>query len=81
MVVAGGRACGSTLFVRPESNEPTSAVALATPPAHGRVTLTQPNRFDYTPAPGYAGEDRFVITGTPAPFRITVTVTVLPARR
>jgi hypothetical protein len=81
MQVESGRSCGTAVMRNPERNEPTSSLALATPPAHGRVTITQPNRFDYTPAPGFTGEDRFIITGLPSPFRVVVTVTVVQPGR
>jgi hypothetical protein len=77
MQVESGRSCGTTVMRRPERNEPTASLTLASPPAHGQVTITQPNRFDYTPAPGFVGEDRFVITGERSPFRVAMTVTVL----
>jgi hypothetical protein len=81
MQVESGRSCGTTVLRRPERNEPTSSLTVATAPAHGTVAITQPNRFDYTPAAGFAGTDSFVVTGQPAPFRVTVTVTVTPSGR
>jgi hypothetical protein len=76
MTVVAGRSCGANLYIRPQTQTATTSIALATPPAHGNVVMTQPNRFDYTPAAGFSGTDSFVITAQPAPFRVTMTVTV-----
>jgi hypothetical protein len=78
MRVVPGRSCGASLYIRPQTQTPTTSVTLATPPAHGTVVITQPNRFDYIPAAGFSGADSFVITALPAPFRVTMTVTVQP---
>ena len=78
MTVASGRSCGAPLYRRPEAHEATTSLTLATPPMHGAVVITQPNRFDYTPVAGFTGNDSFVITGLPEPFRVTVTATVTP---
>jgi hypothetical protein len=76
-----GHSCGASMFVRPETQTPTSTLTLAMPPAHGAVVITQPNRFDYTPTAGFSGTDSFVLTGQPAPFRVIMSVTVTPPQR
>jgi hypothetical protein len=81
MVENTGHSCGATMFVRPETQTPTTTLALATPPAHGAVVITQPNRFDYTPAAGFSGTDSFVLIGQPAPFRVIMSVIVTPPQR
>jgi hypothetical protein len=60
--------------------QPYEAGLLTEPPAHGKVFIHpvgDSTRIDYTPDPGFAGTDRFVvqlIPGNPA-IRVTVTVT------
>lgn len=54
------------------------AFAVVAEPAHGQVLLTG-DRFEYTPAPNYAGEDSFGFTATDAAgtsSRATVRVTI-----
>jgi uncharacterized repeat protein (TIGR02543 family) len=56
--------------------------AIATPPAHGSLSLLSTNKVTYTPATNYSGPDSFTftardstLTSTPA----TVSITVTPA--
>jgi len=37
MQVESGRSCGTAVLRRPERNEPTASLSLATPPAHGHI--------------------------------------------
>src|SRR5258708_34258596 len=76
MVENTGHSCGASMFVRPETQTPTTALVLATPPGHGTVVITQPNRLDYTPAAGFSATDSVVVTGEPTPFRVIMTVIV-----
>lgn len=73
-----GAPCRYTLFHRVEEQIPTGSVAIASPPQSGRVEAIQPNVVLYTPNRGFTGTDRFSVSATPAPFRITFTVEVLP---
>ena len=50
-----GQACGRQLSFAPDSR-----MEIMRQPGHGSVALTGP-RFDYTPSPGYVGQDSFVI--------------------
>ncbi|QMU68488.1 Ig-like domain-containing protein [Streptacidiphilus sp. P02-A3a] len=58
-----------------------AVVALAGPPAHGRVVLGDDSTAVYTSAPGYTGTDVFgyrLVDACGRVFRVTVTVSVAP---
>jgi hypothetical protein len=78
MRLTTGASCRYQLFHRVEERVPTGSIEIAAAPQTGRVDLTQPNVVHYTPRAGFVGTDRFSISATPAPFRITFTVEVLP---
>lgn len=60
---------------------PYGAGLLRERPAHGKVYIHpvgRETRIDYTPAPGYAGPDRFVVELLPGEETVRVAVTVRP---
>ena len=57
-----GEACGARIFASAVAPRPAEALALVVAPAHGRVGFSE-GRFTYTPAPGFAGADRFELRG------------------
>jgi hypothetical protein len=60
---------------------PYGAGLLAERPAHGKVYIHpvgRETRIDYTPAPGYAGPDRFAVQLLPGAGTLQVAVTVQP---
>ena len=59
----------------------TQAFSISTPPANGTATVTASGVATYTPAPGFSGNDSFVVTVTdngtpPLPGTVTIPVTV-----
>jgi hypothetical protein len=65
------------------SGDPLSA-SVASPPAHGSLTLNDDGSFTYTPAAGYAGDDSFVYRATDpsgdyASATVTLTVQAPPS--
>ncbi|MGC8476687.1 MAG: Ig-like domain-containing protein [Acetobacteraceae bacterium] len=60
---------------------PFAAGLLTRRAAHGRVyihTVGAATRIDYTPAPGFVGQDRFAVELLPDHARLNVAVTVRP---
>ena len=59
---------------------PFAAGLLTTPATHGRVYIHPvgyDTRIDYTPDPGYAGPDRFLVTLLPDHSEVQANVTVV----
>ena len=59
--------------------------SISTPPANGTATVTASGLATYTPAPGFSGNDSFVVTVTdngtpPLSGTVTIPVNVLPNR-
>lgn len=75
--------CGLPLSRSAQPNEPAPFAAglLTTRPTHGRVgikTVGDVTRVDYTPDPGYAGPDSFVVKLLPGNPEVQVAVVVEP---
>jgi hypothetical protein len=71
----GGR-CGITVA---QGGQPFSAGLLTTRPTHGTIyihTVGDATRIDYTPDPGFAGSDSFVVRLVPGNGTVRVAVTV-----
>ncbi|ROS51377.1 S-layer family protein [Frigoribacterium sp. PhB24] len=81
MVVAGGRVTVATPGVVGNDLGTGLTVTAFTPAPHGTVTIAPDGTFDYTPAPGFSGDDIVVYTVTDrdgGTDTATVTVTVAP---
>jgi hypothetical protein len=79
-----GQACSFTMF-NPALNLTLNAAFVTGPAARGTAAADLANgrrqvAVAYTPAPGYAGPDRFSVTWEPGGSGVTVDVTVQPAR-
>ena len=75
-----GQACAFTL-INPALNVVINAALLTGAPTHGQaqaglISGARQAFVSYTPAPGYAGPDKFDITLEPGAVGITVNVTV-----
>lgn len=77
-VVNDGQACGTSLLANVVLMVPYNRLFLTTPPANGTVALDG-NHVAYTPRPGFAGRDRFIISTSP-PGSAVFDVTVLAGR-
>ncbi|KQS15517.1 S-layer family protein [Frigoribacterium sp. Leaf186] len=80
-VVAGGRVTVATPGVVGNDVGTGLTVTSVTPAPHGTVTVAPDGSFDYTPAPGFSGDDIVVYTVTDrdgGTDTATVTVTVTP---
>lgn len=62
-MVKGGKNCGAQMWTVPEARLPVATISVTTPPSNGRLT-TKGNAFQYTPAPGFQGQDSFALSGT-----------------
>jgi hypothetical protein len=67
---------------QPSGVQPSAGVA--TPPAHGSLTMEADGSFTYTPAPGYSGGDSFTYratdpSGNYATAQVTLTVAAPPS--
>jgi hypothetical protein len=61
VTVNNGRACGFDVYENPtQRRNPGTEGEVTLEPKHGRVEI-KPPRVQYTPAPGYGGEDRFSV--------------------
>jgi hypothetical protein len=81
-VVNSGEACSFLIF-NPALNLTLTAALISGPASHGRAEAAVVNTgrqvgVRYTPAPGYAGPDRFAVTWFPFGSGITVDVAVTP---
>ncbi|MWN95974.1 Ig-like domain-containing protein, partial [Escherichia coli] len=80
-VVAGGHVTVATPGVLGNDVGTGLTVTAVTPASHGTVTVAPDGTFDYTPAPGFSGDDIVVYTVTDrdgGTDTATVTVTVAP---
>jgi hypothetical protein len=60
-VINNGRPCRYSVYEHPaQRRNPGARGEIALPPKHGTVELSPP-RFQYTPVPGYSGEDVFSV--------------------
>jgi len=61
VVVNNGRPCGYSVYENPaQRKNPGSEGEVTVVPKHGKVEL-KPPRIQYTPEPGYTGEDAFSV--------------------
>ena len=86
MQVANTGATCSFTMINPALNAVIDAALLTGRPSHGAAAagLIRGNRqaaVSYTPAPGYAGLDKFDVTLEPGAVGVTVNVTVTPPGR
>ncbi|HKY08558.1 MAG TPA: Ig-like domain-containing protein [Candidatus Binatia bacterium] len=59
IVVNTGRPCGYSVYENPaQRKNPGTEGELTVAPKHGKVEI-KPPRIQYTPEPGYSGEDSF----------------------
>jgi hypothetical protein len=60
-VINNGRPCRYSVYEHPaQRRNPGARGEITLPPKHGTVELSPPS-FQYTPAPGYSGEDVFSV--------------------
>lgn len=82
-VVNNGRPCGYSVYENPaQRKNPGTEGEITVAPKHGKVEL-KPPRVQYTPEPGYSGEDAFAVqmwtSGTKVVLlKFTINVTVEP---
>ena len=56
--VQSGKSCGSRRW---SFGGIFKQLYLSSAPRHGKVVLSFPGRYDYTPSPGYLGDDTFTL--------------------
>ena len=84
VVVNNGRPCELSVYENPsQRRNPGTEGEVMIAPKHGKVDL-KPPRVQYTPDPGYSGEDEFSVQmwtgGTKAVLlKFNLKVTVLPS--
>ncbi|MBM6581370.1 hypothetical protein ILT44_14335 [Microvirga sp. BT689] len=62
IMAKGGKNCGGALWVNPGARLPVNSLKVVSPPRNGTI-VTRANTFQYTPKPGFQGQDSFSLTG------------------
>jgi hypothetical protein len=76
-VASDGRGCGFRIYLHAADRVAFQSLVASTPPAHGAVVVNNNSQVIYTPAPGFVGDDRFVVESQPRG-SLTVRVAVRP---
>jgi hypothetical protein len=72
-VVNNGKGCSVSLT---NNGQPALGVTIVEQPAHGSVEV-KANQFSYIPAPGYIGQDEFLVSSDQPSMKVKVQATVL----